>query len=486
MCAYTCTRWRARPERDPRRGLIAGRTYLVLGGPGVGKTTLGVQFLLDDDADPSVLITLGEGAEQLRDNAVRLGRSLDAISILDLSPADDEPPTDRTYNLLESWEAESDSIHDQIIEYVRERRPSRILIDSLSQLRYLTPNTFQFRKQVLSLARYLTAAGSTLLISAEEGTAGGSDDDLQFMSDGVIHLTRGDSGLTCAVTKMRGSSFAAGAHHYRLDGRGMTVYPRLIPGEHGQSFTHESIGSGVPKLDRLVDGGIDRGTVTLVSGPTGVGKTTLAAHFMKEAAGRGERSAIYCFDEVRSTFMHRCESVGLPVHEMVDNGSLSFIAVEALHYDADQFAFMVREEVETMGARIVMIDSLAGYRQSVRGDDLVSRVHALCRYLVNMGVTVLLINEVRVIAGDEFRVSEDRVSYLADTILILRYAEIEGELRKTIGVLKKRTGEFERSLREFSITGSGVALGRPLTEYLGLLRGVPQRRATAGGDRGDY
>lgn len=463
-------------------GFIPARTYLVRGGPGTGKTTLGIQYLLQAEPDECALITLGEAAEQLRSDAARVGLPLDSISILDLSPGDEDDAAGGSYNLLESWEAEGETIHNRIVEYIGERRPRRILIDSLSQLRYLTPDTFQFRKQVLSLARKLTATGATVVITAEAGAAD-SDDDLQFLSDGVIHLERVASGRVCEVTKMRGSDFMEGPHHYRLSDRGMTIYPRLVPGRHGQSFTHESIGSGVAELDDLTGGGIDRGTVTLISGPTGVGKTTLAAHYMKEAASRGERSVIYCFDEVESTFMHRCESVNLPVRDMVEQGALAFESVEALHYDPDQFAFLVRGEVENKGARIVMIDSLAGYRQSVRGEDLVARVHALCRYLVNMGVTVILVNEVRAIAGDEFHVSDDRVSYLADTILMLRYVELEGRLRKTVGMLKKRTGNFEKTLREFDIRRTGLEVGAPMSEVHGLLRGVAQKTSVADDER---
>ncbi len=463
-------------------GFLAGRTYLVRGGAGTGKTTLGIQYLLHGDPGECALITLGEGAEQLHEDAARVGLPLDAVATLDLSPGDDDDSTGGSYNLLESWEAEGDSIHDRIVEYIQARRPQRILIDSLSQLRYLMPDTFQFRKQVLSLARKLTRTGATVLITAEAGSADG-DDDLQFLSDGVIHLQRTVSGCVCEVTKMRGSDFMAGPHHYRLSDQGMVVYPRLVPGDHCRSYTHESIGSGVAGIDELTGGGIERGTVTLVSGPTGVGKTTLAAHFMKEAASRGERSVIYCFDEVESTFMHRCESLNLPVRRMVEQGALAFEAVEALYYDPDHFAFRVREEVERNGARIVMIDSLAGYRQSVRGEDLVARVHALCRYLVNMGVTVILVNEVRAIAGDEFYVSDDQVSYLADTILMLRYVELEGRLCKTMGILKKRTGDFEKTLREFDIRSNGIEVGEPLTGVQGLLRGVAQKASSEGDER---
>lgn len=456
-------------------GLIPRRTYLVWGGPGTGKTTLGVHFLRHSGDGRATFITLGETEAQLRDNAERVGLSLDGIDVLDLSPADADADAGsaETYDLLEAWEVEGTSIHDRIVEHAREHAPVRVFIDSLSQLRYLTPDTFQFRKQVLSLLRQLTAAGATVLLTAEMG-AEASDDDLQFLSDGVIRLERVPTGRVCRVTKMRGSDFQDGGHYYALGHGGMIIYPRLVPARHGRGYEHESVSSGVAEIDALTNGGIERGTITMLTGPSGVGKTSLGAQFIGAAAARGERSVIYNFDESRATFEHRCKRIGLPIARMLDSGQLLFEEIEPLHYNPDQFAFTVREEVERRGVRIVMIDSLSGYRQSVRGEDLVERVHALCRYLVNMGITVIVVNEVHSVAGQEFRVTEHGMSYLADTIIMLRYLELDGELRKCIGMLKKRTGDFEKSLREFDISADGLRVGEPLRGLRGVLRGVPE------------
>lgn len=457
-------------------GLIAGRAYLVQGGPGTGKTTLGNHFLGQGDPGANLFVTLGEMPDQLRENARSSGFALDEVPILDLSPMDEEDCSEEPYSLLESWEVEGGAIHDRLIEYAKANQPERVFIDSLSQLRYLTPDTFQFRKQVLSLMRQLTRTGATVIFTAEHA-AEAEEDELQFLSDGVIQLRRIDSGRVCAVTKMRGSGFAEGSHHYELGDGGMSVYPRLVPADHGQRYVQEAIGSGIPALDAMTGGGIERGTVTVLSGPSGVGKTSLGAHYMAEAARNGERSVIYSFDEGMTTFENRLAKLGVPVRELLEQGSLVFDYIEPLRYNPDRFALRVREAVETHGARVVMLDSLSGYRQSVPGDDMVERVHALCRYLANMGVTVILINEVQSVAGGELRATQDGISYLADTILMLRYVERGGELHKTIRVLKKRTSDFEKAMRPFQLTGQGVRIGSPI--------GLVDRLASGDGPDGD-
>ena len=218
---------------------------------------------------------------------------------------------------------------------------------------------------------------------------------------------------------------------------------------------------------------LNGGTVTIVTGPTGVGKTTFGAQFMKEAAGRGERSVIYSFEEATDTILHRCESINMPVRAMIENKKLKINAVEALSLTPDEFAQMVRHEVEVQGTQIVMIDSLSGYRLAMRGEDMTTHVHALCRYLQNMGVTTILVNEVDSIMGD-FQATGQGLSYLADNIIFLRYLEIDGQLRKAIGVLKKRLSNFETTLREFKISRYGLQVGAPLSNLRGILSGVPE------------
>ena len=455
-------------------GLVPGKAYLVRGGPGTGKTTLGLHFLATGVAngEKTLFITLGEPVEQIRKNAATLGFEPDDIAFLDLSPTSEFFTQVQTYDIFSPAEVEREPTTQKIIERVETLKPQRIFLDAMTQLRYLSTDAFQFRKQVLSFLRYLVEQGATVLFSAEASTEA-PDDDLQFMSDGVIHLTFSHIERTISISKFRGSDFRSGEHTMRIIQTGIEIFPRLIPEAYSQEFVKEVISSGVPQLDELLHGGFERGTITIISGPSGVGKSTLGLQFMKEAAGRGERSVVYTFEEWKETLLNRCQSVNIPVHTMIEQGKLSVVQVEPLHYSPNEFANLVRDEVEQKKVRIVMLDSVSGYRLSVRGEDLVPHIHALCKYLQNMGVAVILINEVETITGD-FRATEVGISYMADNIVFLRYLEMQGELRKVIGVLKKRISDFERTLREYEITRYGIKVGKPLTNVRGILKGTPE------------
>jgi circadian clock protein KaiC len=459
-------------------GLIPHRAYLARGGPGTGKTTLGLHFLQVGIAhgERALLITLESNEVQLRADADAQGLRLDGVRVLDLSPTREFFAENQSYDIFSPADVERDPTTRQIIDVVQEHRPQRVFVDAITTLRYLSPDGFQFRKQALSFLRFLVESGATVLMSSEP-TAAVPDDDLRFMSDGILDLEvssdHGTRRRTLSVSKMRGSDFEGGRHDLRLTARGMEVYPRLVPSLYERDFTATVIPCGVAELDVMLGGGIERGTVTILSGPSGVGKTTLGMQFMREAAARGERSVVYAFEEHSETLFHRCASIGIPVREMVDAGSLSVVQVEPLRFSPAEFALLVRREVEERGARIVMIDGISGYRLTLAGDDLVTHLHALGRYLKNMGVTVILTNEVERITG-EFRATEVGVSYLCDNLVFLRYLELDGELRKAIGVLKKRVGDFGKGLREFQITSKGLRVGEPLAGLRGVLSGTPE------------
>jgi circadian clock protein KaiC len=290
----------------------------------------------------------------------------------------------------------------------------------------------------------------------------------------MIDLGYTEMGHRIDVPKFRGSAVQSGHHAMEITNSGIVVYPELRPQEHTKQFVAESISSGIPELDELLNGGFERGTVTVISGPTGAGKTTLGTQFMNEAAGRGERSVIYLFEESTSTFRERSETINIPVSDMEEQGTLHVAGMEPLSLSPQQFAQEVRKEVEANDTKIVMIDGISGYRVSLQGaeQDLTHKLHALCRYLTNMGVTVILVDETSTMMG-EFSATETGISYLADNILFLRHIEYQGEIRKIAGVLKKRTSDFERSLRELEITEHGIKLGKPLTGLRGILSGIP-------------
>jgi circadian clock protein KaiC len=446
---------------------------MVRGGPGSGKTILGIHFLswAAKRGDPCLLITFGESEEELRRNAERMEFSTEGISFLDLSPDSSHFADGPDYDIFPPSEVERDPITRRIREEVSGRKPVRVFVDGLTQLRHLTTTSFQFRKEALAFLRFLCEIGATVLFSSESNE--GPDEDLQFIADAVIDLEFQQSRRNVAVLKFRGSDFRAGRHTLRLGEQGMTVFPRLLPDEFAVDFEPEQIPFGVPELDQLTNGGLERGTITIITGPSGVGKSTLGMQFVSAGAARGERSAVYLFEEWRGSLVRRCESVGIPVTKMMEDGSLSIVHVEPLRYTADEFALMVRRQVEDGGARIVMIDSVAGYSLSLHDEDLVAHLHALAKYLQNMGVAVLLMNEVESVVGD-FRITDVGVSYMADNIIFLRYLERHGEMTKALGVLKKRLSDFEKTLRELTITSKGIRVGPRLSAMRGILSGSPE------------
>ncbi|MFN3429704.1 MAG: ATPase domain-containing protein [Candidatus Sericytochromatia bacterium] len=457
-------------------GFLKRRSYLVRGGPGTGKTTLGLHFLTAGAklGERTLYISLGEPEQQIRENAALQGFDMSEVSVLDLSPNPAFFAEMKSYEIFSPAEVEREPITQKIIEHVRRVNPDRVFVDPISQLRYLSQDAFQFRRQALSFLHFLQEQGATILFTSETSD-NDPDDYIQVIGDGVINLENRLDARTLTVTKFRGSEFAAGHHAVRLTGHGMMVYPRLVPEDHSQPFNPEAIPFGLPELDTMLQGGLERGTVSILTGPSGVGKTSLGIQFMREAATRGERSVIYSFEEEIPVMMHRAESLNIPARHLIAEGKLSIVKVEPLRYSADEFARMVRTEVEERGTRIIMIDSMAGYRLSLKGEDIVSRLHAQCKYLQNMGVAVLLINEVASV-GD-FRVTDLKISYLADNVIYIRYMERHAPegvtLGKAIGVLKKRLTSFDSSIRELTFDSRGLHVSPPLTGVNSILSSFP-------------
>ncbi|MBB6645386.1 ATPase domain-containing protein [Halobellus ruber] len=459
-----------------RGGLIPGRTYMLRGRAGSGKTIVGFHFLQAgiEAGETTLFINLEEDLSDLQANADALGFETDSIEFLDLSPTADVFTEEQSYSVFDESEVEQEPLTESITESVTDINPDRVVVDPVTQLRYLTSGDYQFRKQVVGFMRFLENQGATVLFTVQD-TERLPTDDLEFITDGTINLTATEHGKTIRVPKFRGSATQPGRHSYRISENGISVYPALEPGQYERDFSGEQISAGVPEIDELLNGGLTRGTVSIISGPTGVGKTTLGTQFIKEAAGRGERSVIYLFEESKGTFLKRSKAVNIPVRQMIDRGTLQVTEVEALERSPQEFARMVRTEVEQHGAQIVMVDGISGYRLTLRGegDTMLKRMHALGRYLNNMGVSTIFVDETRNITGD-FNATQENISYLADSIIFLQHLELRGELRKAIGVLKKRTSDFERTLREFKITQHGISVGEPLTQMRNVLSGTPE------------
>jgi len=448
-------------------GFLPNRAYLVSGPPGTGKTTLGWHFLTAGAAlgESALYVTFAEPGSELVANAVGLGFDVRGVEVVDLSPGPDVFSRQETYDLFSASEVERQPTTARIVEAIERLRPRRVFVDSMTSLRFLTTDAFQFRRQALSFLRYLAAQGATVFITSESTTET-PDDDFRFIVDGVIELALQSRTWGLRVTKLRGSGFRSGVHGLRLGEGGAVVFPRLLPEMHAEAPEPglARLSSGNAVLDEMLHGGIEHGSVTLMSGPTGVGKTTLGLQFLCESARRGERAALYTFDERKESLLLRAAKIGIPVDGYIADETLAVRSIEALRYGADEFAQMVRHDVEMRGTRTIMIDSVSGYRMTIQGTDLAERLHALGRYVQNVGATLILVDELRDLQN--FRISEVGISYLADNVIFLRYVErITGgkiELRKGIGILKKRLGDFEKQIREYRITPGGIEVGDAL------------------------
>ncbi|WP_255152519.1 ATPase domain-containing protein [Halorarius halobius] len=445
-------------------GLVSGQSYMVRGDSGTGKTILGQQFLLAglEAGERALYVAFEERPEAIRTRAATLGFDLSGVEFLDLTAEPDLFVEDDTYSVFTTSEVEGKPIAEEIAEAVERVDPDRVFLDPLTRLRHVAPDDHQFHRLVSSMMRYLTDRGVTSVFSTQS-TQRSPDDDLQYLGDGTVELLDTDRGRSVRVTKFRGSGFEKGPHALTIGEGGVDVFPKLVPGDHDAAFEPKQLSTGNEGLDALLHGGIDRGSITLISGPSGVGKSTTGSLFLQAAADRGENAAGFLFEEPTESFRHRAESLGIGLGDAVADDRLRLHSLEPLRLSTDEFSNLVREEVEAHDIEVVLIDGTAGYRLSLHNEeeDLVGELHALCRYLRNMGVTVLVTEELHDIEGT-FRASDSHVSYLADTILFLRYAERNGRMEKEIGVMKRRLGGFDPTIHSLVVDDDGYRVGDPI------------------------
>ena len=453
-------------------GLLAESATLLRGAPGAGKTIFGLHFLTADPADTGLYINLGEPPAYLHETADRFDRPTDTVDVLDLSPSGDAFHGDSAYDLFHADEVERSPITESIRDRVDRVEPDRVLVDPITELRHLAPDERQFRTQVLGLIDFLKARGVTVVLTSQAASSV-PDDDLQFLVDAVIALDVDEHRRTLSVPKFRGSAARRGPHTVTIDDAGMRLWPQLDPERHHRDRSLDELASGVAGLDGLLDGGITMGALTFLSGPTGVGKTTTALQFMTQAARRGEESVLYSFEESPQTMVARAESIGIPLSQLREAGTVAIESIGPNEMTVDEFTARLQQRVEE-GATVVSIDGVAGFERAFAGDagDPIDALVAVARYLRNIGVTGLFTNEVHQITGD-FYATEQRVSHLADDIVIFRHVEYRGELQKIVGVLKRRTSAVDTGLRLFEVTDEGIVVGEPLSELRGILTGTP-------------
>lgn len=461
-------------------GLTAQRLYLVEGDPGSGKTTLALQFLLQGvkQGERCLFVTLSESEEELRASAASHGWSLDGVHLMELIASEQTLKPDARYTMFHPSEVELSETTRTVLEQAEQFKPTRLVFDSLSELRLLAQNSFRYRRQILALKQFFTRQQCTVLF-IDDKTGDSGERHLHSVAHGVISLERlstdfGTQRRRLEIRKMRGCDYRAGFHDFRILRGGIELYPRLVANEHKAEYSRAAIKSGVEQLDALLGGGLARGTSTLILGPAGSGKSTVAAQYATTAAAAGEHAVVYIFDESRATYLERSAGLGIDVESLIKAGKMSLRQIDPAELSAGEFAHAVRHSVERERSRIVVIDSLNGYLNAMPNERFLTlHLHELLTYLGQQGVTTLLLMAQHGLVGHVGSAPVD-TSYLADTVVLTRYFETAGEVRQAISVIKKRTGYHERSIRELRFQpGRGVAVGEPLREFEGILSGTP-------------
>jgi circadian clock protein KaiC len=471
-----------------RGGLPSKRMYLLEGAPGSGKTTLALRYLLDGvRRDERVLyVTLSETSEELQAVAASHGWSLDGIDLFELASASEVLGEGREQSILHPWEIELGGTVRLIQEKVEEVQPSRIVFDSLSEMRLLAQDPLRYRRQVLALKQFFAGRNVTVLLVDDLTDENGQRDaHLHSLCHGVISLERltleiGAARRRLEVQKMRGIDFVAGFHDFTIRKGGLEVYPRLIATEHHAPFIGDPVPSGVAELDRLLAGGPLRGTSTLITGPAGAGKTTVALQYLYAACERGEATALFEFDERVGTLLIRANAMGLDLQKHIDSGVLTIMQINPAEISPGEFAWRIRRQIEERSVRVMVIDSLIGYVASMPQEELlILQMHELLSYLNQQGVVTFLINPQAGLVGG-MGTGSLNVSYVADAVILIRFFEAEGRIRKAISIIKNRGGAHEDTIRELRIDAEGVRVGEPLVAFKGVMTGTPEYAGAAG------
>ena len=460
-------------------GLTPNRLYLVEGMPGSGKTTLAFQFLREGvcRGERVLYIALSETEEETRAVAASHGWSLDGIFVRELVPTEESLEPAEQYTMFHPSEVELSEATKRILTDVEEFKPARVVLDSLSELNLLAGNPLRYRRQMLALKQFFAGRRCTVLL-LDDLTTAERNLQVQSIAHGVVRLEQltpeyGAHRRRLQVLKYRGVNFRGGYHDYIIARGGLKVFPRLVAAEHRQEGVEERLASGLPELDKLFGGGLERGTSTMMVGAPGTGKSTLAAQFAAAAAARGQHAALFIFDESQNALVSRCAALGVDLRKHMDAGRITVQRIDPAELSPGEFAHAIRGAVERDHAVVVVIDSLNGYLNALPEERfLVTQLHEILTYLGQQQVVTLLIGAHQGLIGNQMKAPID-ASYLADGIVLLRYYEAKGEVRQAISVIKKRGGDHERTIRDFRLQDGHIRVGEPLRGYRGVLTGVP-------------
>jgi circadian clock protein KaiC len=460
-------------------GLSRGRVFLVEGEPGTGKTTIALQFLMEGakKGERSLYITLSETDEELREGAASHGWTLDPlIEVFELVPPESLLDAEQQQSLLYSSDLELGETTRRIFSVVERVTPSRVVLDSLSEIRLLAQSSLRYRRQILAIKHFFAKHGATVLL-LDDLTADATDKTVHSVAHGVIRLEElapsyGAERRRIRVIKYRGQKYRGGNHDFTITTGGVNVFPRLVADEHRTTFERTQLSTSNKEFDALLGGGIEIGSSTLVLGPAGTGKSFIVISFIMAAIARGEKAALFAFDEELGLLIDRMKGLGFDLEAARKSGALTLDQIDAAELSPGEFAHRVRSAVEKKGIKTVVIDSLNGYRAAMPEENsLILHVHELLQFLNRQGTSTFLTVAQHGLVGD-MQAPVD-VTYLADTVLLLRYFEAMGHVRRAVSVIKKRTGYHETTIREFHLDKNGLTLGEPLDKFQGILSGVP-------------
>ncbi len=465
-------------------GLPANRVYLLHGSPGAGKTTLAIQFLMAGvkAGERVMYVTLSETKMELTATAASHGWNLDGIDIVELVASEDDLIPDNQFTMFQPAELELSTTTKEIIDQINQVKPARVVIDSLSEVKLLAQNTLRYRRQVMALKQFFIGRNCTALFLDDKTATRKEDKQLESIAHGVINLEQltpeyGAERRRVRITKLRGQKYRGGYHDFTIAKGGLAIFPRLMASEHARSYDQRILSSGIAPLDKMMGGGIEYGTSVLLLGPAGSGKSSLALQYAHAAAQRGERAAVFTFDERIETILQRTSGIGIDLTEHMQTGFVTLQAIDPAELSPGEFVHMIRLAAEgTDGhpaAKIVVIDSLNGYLNAMPEEHyLNAQLHELLTYLGHRNVVTILVVAQNGLLGHAMRTPVD-TSYLADSVILFRFFEAVGEVKQAISVLKKRSSNHERTIREFKIDSTGLRVGDVLKNFQGVMTGVP-------------